>query len=152
MQVWNVLHAACCKYRTQKSRQQSPSGHHRTTLSGYIFATKARIDNRKKNLLSSNMSSTCPHSMANFGPLAAEIDPVVWGHPCKFKLVSRLGSVTARHLVVGDSQTLRPWTEGATYIRQGDHQVGHWPTFLVFFNFDHTSHFLKSGKCRHHLP
>ena len=25
-----------------------PSGHHFTTLSGYIFATKARIDNRKK--------------------------------------------------------------------------------------------------------
>jgi len=21
------------------------------------------------------------------------------------------------------------WTEGATYVRQGDHQVGHWPTF-----------------------
>ena len=35
------------------------------------------------------------------------------------------------HLVVGVSQTLRRWTEGATYIRQGDHQVGHWPTFLV---------------------
>jgi len=26
---------------------------------------------------------------------------------------------------------LRRWTEGATYIRQGDHHVGHWPTFLV---------------------
>jgi len=38
MQVWNVLHAAHCKCRTQKSRQKSPSGHHRTTLSGYIFA------------------------------------------------------------------------------------------------------------------
>jgi len=36
------------KYTMQKSRQQSPSGHHRTTLSGYIFATKARIDNVKK--------------------------------------------------------------------------------------------------------
>ena len=32
----------------RKSRQRSPSGHHRTTLSGYIFATKAHIDNRKK--------------------------------------------------------------------------------------------------------
>jgi len=53
------------------------------------------------------------------------------GHPCKFQLVSRLGSVTARHLVVGVSQTLRRVTEGATYIRQGDHHVGHWPTFLV---------------------
>ena len=52
-------------------------------------------------------------------------------HPCKFQLVSRLGSVTARHLVVGVSQSLRRWTEGATYIWQGDNHVGHWPTFLV---------------------
>jgi len=25
---------------------------------------------------------------------------------------------------------MRRWTEGATYIRQGGHHVGHWPTFL----------------------
>ena len=78
----------CCtrlagEYRTQKSRQKSPSGHHRTTSSGYIFATKTRIDNRK-TLLSSNMSSTCPHNMVNFGPLTAEIDWRVWGTPSYF--------------------------------------------------------------------
>jgi len=28
--------------------KKSPSAHHRTTLSGYIFPTKARIDNQKK--------------------------------------------------------------------------------------------------------
>jgi len=28
---------------------------------------------------------------------------------------------------VGTSQTLRRWAQGATYIRQGDHHVGHWP-------------------------
>jgi len=39
---------------------------------------------RKKNLLSSNMSSTCPHNMANFGLLVAEISPVVWGTPANF--------------------------------------------------------------------
>ena len=61
------------KTQDAKSRQKSPSGHHSATLSGYIFATKARIDNQKKNLLSSNTSSTCPHNMANFGPLTAEI-------------------------------------------------------------------------------
>jgi len=32
----------------KKIAKNSPAGHHRTTLSGYIFATKARIDNRKK--------------------------------------------------------------------------------------------------------
>jgi len=50
MQVWKVLQAARCKCRTQKSRQKSPSGHHPTTLSAYIFTTNACIDNRKKNL------------------------------------------------------------------------------------------------------
>jgi len=49
-------------------------------LSGYIFATKACIDNRKKNLLSSNMFSTCPRNMVNFGPLAAEIVSLVWAY------------------------------------------------------------------------
>ena len=56
-----------------ESTKKSPSGHHRTTLSGCIFGTKACIDNRKKNLLNSNTSSTCPDNMVNFGPLAAEI-------------------------------------------------------------------------------
>jgi len=48
MQVLNILQAASWKCRTQKIAKMSPSAHHRTTLSGYIFATKARIDNRKK--------------------------------------------------------------------------------------------------------
>jgi len=77
MQVWNLLHAA----RWNTGRQKSPSGDHRTTLSLYIFANEAHIDNQKENMLSSNISSTCPHNMVNFGPLAAEIDPVVWGTP-----------------------------------------------------------------------
>jgi len=64
----------------KKSPKSAIYRHHHTTLSGYIFATKARIDNRK-NLLSSNMSSTCPHNMVNFGPLAAEIGLPVWGTP-----------------------------------------------------------------------
>jgi len=47
MHVWNVLHAAGYKYRTQKLRKKSPSAHHGTTLLRYIFATKACMDNRK---------------------------------------------------------------------------------------------------------
>ena len=69
----------------QKSCQKSPSEHHRTTLSGYIFAIKARIDNRK-NMLSSSISSTCPHNMMNFGPVAV-IGPVVWGTPANFIII-----------------------------------------------------------------
>ena len=46
------------KHRTQKIAKKSPYGHHPTTLSGYVFVTKAYIDNRKKNSLSSRISST----------------------------------------------------------------------------------------------
>ena len=93
------------KYRTQKSRQKSPSGHHRTNLSSYIFANKACIDNRKKNLLSSNISSTCPHNMVNFGLLAAEIVSLVWGTPANFNGFGVLVSLLHGPLVVGVSQT-----------------------------------------------
>jgi len=37
-----------------------------------------------KNVSSSDMSSACLHNMANFGPLATEINPVVWGTPANF--------------------------------------------------------------------
>jgi len=36
------------KIQDAKLTQKIPSAHHRTTLSGYIFATKACIDNLKK--------------------------------------------------------------------------------------------------------
>ena len=119
MQVWNVLRAARWKCRTQKS----PSEHYRTTLSGYFFATKVRMDNRK-NLL---------NNIVNFGLLAAEICWRVWGTPANFNGFRVGAALLHGSPLVGVSQTLRRWTEGATYIRQGGHHVGHWPTFLVFY-------------------
>jgi len=63
----------CCMQLAENTEHKnSSSAHHHTTLSAYIFATKACIDNRK-NLLNSNISSTSPHNMVNFGPLRAEI-------------------------------------------------------------------------------
>jgi len=44
----------------KKGCKNWPFVHHCTTLSGYIFATKARIDNREITC-NSNISSTCPH-------------------------------------------------------------------------------------------
>jgi len=76
----------------RKKSTKSPSGHHRTTLSGYIFATKAHVDSQK-NFLSSNISSTCPQNMVNFSPLAAEIGPVVWGTPANFNGFQVLASL-----------------------------------------------------------
>jgi len=90
-----------------KIAKNSPSVHHRTTLSGYIFATEARIDNRKKNLLNSNTSSKCPHNMANFGPLTAEISLPVWGTAANFNGFRVLAALLHGTPVVGVSQSLR---------------------------------------------
>ena len=108
-----MLHGARCKYRTQKVVKKSPSGHPPTTSSGYIFATKARIDNRKKNLLSSNMSSTCLYNMANFSPLAAEIGPVVWGTPANFNGFRVLAALLhARHSSSGSQPNFAALNRG----------------------------------------
>jgi len=50
-------------------------------------------------------------------------------HPIKFQCFRVLASLLNGTLVLGVSQTLRRWTEGAIYIRQGGHHVGHWSTF-----------------------
>jgi len=79
----------CCTWLDENTGRKNDAKNrhlvnHPTTLSGYIFTTEAYIDNRKKNLLSSNISSTCPHNMVNFDPLAAEIVSGVWGTPATF--------------------------------------------------------------------
>ena len=60
-----------------KNRQKftiwTPSVHHRTTLSGYIFATKACVHNRKELVKQQYLLYFCPHNMVNFSPLGAEI-------------------------------------------------------------------------------
>jgi len=112
--------------------KKSPFYHHRTTLLGCIFAAKACINNRKKNLLSTDTSSTYPHNMVNFGLLTAEICWRVWGTPVNFNWFHILAVLLHGTLVVDVSQTLQRWTEGATYIRQGGHHVGHWPTFYFY--------------------
>jgi len=54
------------KNTRRKNRQKnSPSVHHRTTLSGYIFATKACIDNREKTIKQQYL----PHMSLQYGEL-----------------------------------------------------------------------------------
>ena len=126
VRIWNAGLKCAARGSLQmqdplKSREKLPSGQHRTSLSGYIFATKACIDNRKK-VLSSNTSSTYGQLWPTNGwdPLASLERP----SKCNgFRVLSAL--------LVGVSQTLRHWTEGTTYIRQGGHHVGHSGLFLL---------------------
>jgi len=61
----------------------------------------------EKKLINSNISSTCPNNMVNFGPLTAEICWRVWGTPANFKGFGVLAALLHGTLVVGVSQTLR---------------------------------------------
>ena len=54
--------------------------------------------------------------MVNAGPLAAEIGPEVWGILANFNGFRVLAVLLHGTPVLGDSQILRRWTEGATYI------------------------------------
>jgi len=89
----------------QKLHKKSPSVHHRTNLSDYIFATKACMDNQK-NLLNSNISSTCPHNVMNFGLLTADIGWRVWGTPANFNGFRVLASLLHRRRSTEANQTL----------------------------------------------
>jgi len=77
-----------------------------------------------KKLLNSHVSPTHPNNMVNFGPLAAEICWRVWGTPAHFNGFRVLAALLHGTVVVGVSQTLRRWTEGATYIRQAAITLG----------------------------
>jgi len=81
---------ASLEMQNTKNRQKLPFGHHRTTLSGYMFANKARIDEKlvKQQCLPQMSSHYGEHRPTSRWRLLAS-----FGHPCKFQRVSRLGSV-----------------------------------------------------------
>jgi len=60
----------------------------------------------ERNLLSSNISSTCPHNILNFGPVPAESDWRVWGSPAYFNGYSVLASLLQRWCSTEVNQTL----------------------------------------------
>jgi len=72
----NTLYTGCKK---------SSKNHHLGTIAQLFRAISSQLRHistvGKKKLLSSNISSTCSHSMVNFDPLAAEIGLVVCGTP-----------------------------------------------------------------------
>jgi len=60
----------------------------------------------EKSLLNSNISCTCPHNMAKFGSLAAQIVLLVWGTPAKFNRFRVLASLVERCCSPEVNQTL----------------------------------------------
>ena len=123
----------CCKRLAGNAGPKKPHKiHHLGTIAQLcrtISSQLRHISTIGKKLVKQQYLPHMSYNMVNFGPLAAVIVSLVWGTRSKFQRVSCLGIITARHSSIGISHTLRRLTEGATYIRQGGHHVGHWPTF-----------------------
>ena len=150
MQAWN-LRAARLKCRTQKS----PKSRHLGTIAQLCRAISSQLRHAStigKNFLSSNISPIIFMSSqyGEFRPTSGWDVLASLGTPGNFNGFRVLAALLHGILVVGVSQTLRRWTKGATYVRQGDHHVGHWPTFLVllfvFGRWQHNREFYC--KCR----
>jgi len=130
MQVWNVLHAA----HWNTGRKKSPKIRHLRTIAQLCRAICSQLRHASTigKKIQAAISPPRVSNMVNFGSLAAEICWRVWGIQGNVNGFRVLAALLHGTLVVGVSQTLRRWTEGATYIRQGGHHVGHWPTFQYF--------------------
>jgi len=93
----------CCTWLAEiqdsKNRQKFAIWHHRTNLSGYIFAPKAHIDKRKK-LVKQQYLATCPRNTVYFDLLEAQIISLVWGTPANFNGFRALAALLHGTLVV----------------------------------------------------
>ena len=104
MQAWNLLHAA----RWNTARKKVAKNRHLGTIPQICRAISSQLRHVsiiEKKSLSSNISSTCPHNMVNFGPLAAEIVSLVCVTPGNFNGFRILAALLHGTLVVDVSQS-----------------------------------------------
>jgi len=146
MQVWYVLHAARWKYSTQKNRQKFAIWSPPHKFVGLYLRKWGTYRQSEKNSLNSNISSTCPYIMVNFGPLAAEIVSLVWATPANFN--GFLGSVTARYSSSGRQPNFAVLNRGCYLYSAG--RPSRWASahilvYFVFLHFPILSVFLSHG-------
>jgi len=90
----------CTRLAENTGRKNSPS------IAQVISSQLRHVSTIRKNLLNSNISSTCPHNIVNFGPLIAEIGWQVWCTPANFNGFRVLALLLHRRRSTEVSQTL----------------------------------------------
>jgi len=100
----------CTRLAGNTGHKNDAKNRHLRTIAQLCWAISSQLRHVSAigiNLLSSNISPTCPYNMVKFGPLMAEIVSLVWGTPANFNefrvLAALLHSQTAalnrgRHL------------------------------------------------------
>jgi len=92
----------CTRLAENTGRKTVAKNHHLGTIAQLCRAISSQLSHVStigKKIVSSNMSSRCPHNIVNFGgfqPLAAEIDLTVWGTPANFNGFRDLAAFTAQ--------------------------------------------------------
>jgi len=128
LQTWCGLSAnlgcrsetCCTRLAENAGRKKSPKIRHLDTIAQICRALSSQLRHAStigKKLLKQQY---LPHMSLQYGalPCSSGWDHFVnLGHPSEFQRVSRLAALLHGTLVVSVSQTLRRWTEGATYIR-----------------------------------
>jgi len=152
MHVWNVLHAALWKYRMQEIAKNRNLG----TIARVcrVWGTPANFHQFRlwlrfcSNVAQRRSTKLCRmfgrllgwYTICTFlAALAPDgILPAAKFTLCPSLALYYIGSVSPRHSSSGRQPNFVGWykkwnyvtfAEGATYIRLGDHHVGHWPTF-----------------------
>jgi len=97
----------CCTRLTGNAGCKNGAKNRHLRTIAQLYRHLRHIATVGKNMLNSNMSSTCPHNMANFGPLTAEICWRVWGAPANFNTFRVLPSLLQRWHSPEASQTSR---------------------------------------------
>ena len=98
----------CARLAENTGRKKVAKNRHLGTIAQLCRAISSQLRHVStigKKTLRSNISSTCPLNMVNFGPLAAEIFSFVWGTPGNFIGFRVLAALLHGILVVGVSQT-----------------------------------------------
>jgi len=97
MQVWNMLHAACCKYGTQKNRQKFAIWAPSHNFVGLYLCNWGTYWQSEKKIVEQQYLLHMSPQYGELWPTSGWDWSGTLGHPSKFQRVSHRGSVTARH-------------------------------------------------------
>ena len=108
----------CTRLAPNTGRKKSPKIRHLGTIAQFCQAISSQL--RHVSTIETAISPpTCAYNMGNFGLLAADICWRVWGTSSKFQVVSRLGSVTARHYSSGRQPNFAALNKGRQLYSSG---------------------------------
>ena len=113
--IFFLLSSPMCEFRMQSemcctrlAETQDAKIRHLRPIAQLCGATSSQLRHISTigKKLNSSISSRCPHNMANFGPLTADIGSRVWGAPAKFNGFRVLASLLHRRHPPEVNQTL----------------------------------------------